>query len=205
MKVKICGITDLETALHVSNTGADAIGFVFAKSKRRISPQSAKAIIEKLPSSIEKVGVFVNERTEVIKEIASYCGLTMIQLHGEESMEVCNSFSLPVIKAVGIGNEEDAKKASHYDVDYLLVDSPKGQQYHGGNGETFNWSFLSVMNLTKQKVILAGGLTDANVGMAIEKVHPYMVDVSSGVESNGKKDFNKIEKFIKSAKGVRSI
>ncbi|MEH6943396.1 phosphoribosylanthranilate isomerase [Bacillus sp. JJ722] len=202
MKVKICGLTDVETALYAAEMGADAIGFVFAPSRRRITPQKAKEIIARLPGHVEKVGVFVNEEPEVIEQIAATCGLTIIQLHGEESKEACKVYHLPVIKAVGIGKEEDVVQAEQYEVPYLLVDSPKGQQYHGGNGETFDWQLLQSVSLNNHRVILAGGLTVENVRKAIETVRPYMVDVSSGVETNGKKDRAKIKQFIQVVKGV---
>ncbi|MGM9926167.1 MAG: phosphoribosylanthranilate isomerase [Bacillus sp. (in: firmicutes)] len=202
MKVKICGITDTETALYAVGAGADAIGFVFAPSRRQIAPQTAKAIIEKLPQHVEKVGVFVNEQPGMVEAIAEMCGLTMIQLHGEESPELCRAYTLPVVKAVGVGSKEDVEGISHYPVPYLLVDSPKGQRYHGGNGETFDWGLLKEASLQQHGLILAGGLTAANVNQAIAAVHPYMVDVSSGVETNGRKDREKIKQFIQAAKGV---
>lgn len=202
MKVKICGLTDVETALYAAEMGADAIGFVFAPSRRRITPQMAKEIIARLPAHVEKVGVFVNEEPEVIEEIAAACGLTMIQLHGEERNETCKAYTLPVIKAVGIGKKEDVVQAVRYEVPYLLVDSPKGQVYHGGNGETFDWQLLQSAPLKNHRVILAGGLTAENVAKAIVTVQPYMVDVSSGVETNGTKDRAKIKQFIQVVKGV---
>ncbi|WP_019243178.1 MULTISPECIES: phosphoribosylanthranilate isomerase [Bacillus] len=201
MNVKICGIMDVETALFAARMGADALGFVFAPSRRRVTPELAKEIIQQLPDLVAKVGVFVDESVEVIEEIASFCGLTIIQLHGEESMDMCNQLSLPVIKAVGIANEEDVKKALRYPTSYLLVDSPKGQMYHGGNGETFDWHVLNEIDYLNKKLILAGGLKPENVKIAIQTVRPYMVDVSSGVETDGKKDFDKISQFILAAKG----
>lgn len=203
MKVKICGIKDLETAHLSIGAGADALGFVFARSTRRITPKEAKAIIKELPASVEKVGVFVNEERKVIEEIASYCGLTMIQLHGEENPEVYQSSKLPLIKAVGIGNAEDVQRSESYQVPYILVDSPKGR-YQGGNGEAINWHLLQSISLMDKQLILAGGLDAGNVAEAIKIVRPYMVDVSSGVEADGKKDPQKIKQFIAAAKGEES-
>lgn len=201
MKVKICGITDVETAKYTAAMGADAIGFVFAPSRRRVSPEWAKEMIVQLPNMVEKVGVFVNESPHIIEEIATYCGLTMIQLHGEESKEMCDVFSVPVIKAVGIGSRNDLEKALGYPCSYILVDSPKGQQYYGGNGETFDWRLLEGMEEHKHKMILAGGLHENNVRTAIQTIQPYMVDVSSGVETDGRKDWGKIKSFLQAAKG----
>ena len=197
--VKICGITDVKTALIVDSLGADAIGFVFAKSKRQISPDLAGEISSQLSPRIEKVGVFVNETKEQIDKIIKLAKLTMVQLHGEESPEFCQSLSVPVIKAFSIGSKEDLLQISKYSCEFILLDSPKGN-YHGGNGVSFNWDILVNLNLSHKKVILAGGLQENNIVEAINKVKPYMVDVSSGVETNGKKDLHKIKNFIEKTK-----
>jgi phosphoribosylanthranilate isomerase len=201
MKVKICGIMDVESALVAVEAGADALGFVFANSKRLITPDQAKQIIDTLPKEVEKVGVFVNEERNVVETIAHNCGLTMIQLHGEETPEMCQDYTLPIIKAFGIEGKQDLINTQKYPIDFLLVDSPKGA-FHGGNGVRFDWSLLSEWNSNK-KLILAGGLNPDNVREAIETVRPSMVDVSSGVESDGKKDHEKIKAFIQSAKGAK--
>ena len=133
VKVKICGIMTIEAAITAVDHGADALGFVFAHSKRRITPDAAKSIIEQLPPQVEKVGIFVNEATEKMEEIAAYCGLTMIQLHGEENREVCMQLRYPIIKAVGIASEEDVQQAMLYPSNYILMDSPQGHLYQGGN------------------------------------------------------------------------
>jgi phosphoribosylanthranilate isomerase len=202
--VKMCGITDIDTARYAVEIGVDAIGFVFAPSKRRITRQAAKEIIEQLPLTVEKIGVFVNERSETIEEIAAYCGLTVIQLHGDEGNDMCTKLSLPVIKAVGIGCVEDIEEALLYDVDCLLVDSPKGEKFYGGNGESFNWSLLKGKEIEGKHLILAGGLHADNVREAINTVQPFMVDVSSGVETNGKKDLKKMKEFMTAIKEVGS-
>ena len=199
MKVKICGITDIQTANAAIKYGAEAIGFVFAHSKRKISPQKAKGIISKLPTEILKVGVFVNEDKEKIDKIVEATGLNVIQLHGDETPQFCESFTLPVIKALSIQTEADVEKISDYRCEYVLLDSPKGK-YRGGNGNVFDWAILSSNKLSEQKIILAGGLTSENVMQGIKLANPYMVDVSSGVESEGKKDLWKIKIFIDAAK-----
>ena len=201
VKVKICGIMDLESARNAVDHGADALGFVFAHSKRRVTPDAAKRIIEQLPPQVEKVGVFVNEAKETMEEIAAYCGLTMIQLHGEESYELCRQLPYQVIKAVGIATEEDVQQATLYPANYVLVDSPKGHIYQGGNGQSFNWQLVERLHESSKSIILAGGLNHENVKEAIRVVRPYMVDVSSGVETNGVKDQRKIQLFLQSAKG----
>lgn len=199
MKVKICGITDGETARLAVQAGADALGFVFARSRRQITPKKAKEIIASLPPKTLKVGVFVNERIEVIEEIAQLAGLTAIQLHGDESPEFCQQFSLPVIKAVSIKERKDLESIDLYRCEYILLDSPRGN-YYGGNGVSFDWNLLAGMSFPGKKIILAGGLNEDNVQEAIAKVQPYMVDVSSGVETYGKKDWEKIKRFIERAK-----
>lgn len=201
MKVKICGITDRGTALEAVKAGADAIGFVFAESKRKISPKNAKEIALHLPADVVKVGVFVNEAKEVIEATVKEAGLNMIQLHGDEPPEFCNGFSIPVIKAISIETRDDLRKLNDFPCDYILLDSPKGK-YRGGNGIKFDWRIAEGIQ-SEKKIILAGGLTPDNVCTAIRTVQPYMVDVSSGVETAGKKDIKKIAAFIENAKGVR--
>ncbi|MGF9962862.1 phosphoribosylanthranilate isomerase [Bacillus rhizoplanae] len=198
MKVKICGITDVETAKIACEYGVDAIGFVFAKSKRKITPEQAKQIIGELPENVMKVGVFVNESIDVIQKIATYCGLTHVQLHGDEQNHHIERLNIPSIKAVGVSSSEDIKRAQEYETDFILFDSPK-EKFHGGNGKTFSWELLR-SNTIEKKCILAGGLHLENITEAIKIVQPYMVDVSSGVETDGKKDIEKIKKFITKAK-----
>lgn len=202
MKVKICGITDEKTALYAAQMGADAIGFVFAPSKRRIEVTSAKRIIQRLPANVEKVGVFVNETASTMSNIANECGLTMIQLHGEEPEDIYKDVAFPIIKAVGIDNEKDVSRAERLSLEYVLVDSPKGSKYHGGNGTSFDWHIVKG-RFQDKKLILAGGLHSSNVQEAIRIICPFMVDVSSGVETNGVKDFDKIRSFIQAAKGAK--
>lgn len=197
MGAKICGITTKDAAKCAVENGAKAVGFVFAKSKRKISPEDAKAIIKELPEDIWKVGVFVNESKEKIEEITNICGINMIQLHGDESSEFASQFSLPVIKAFSIQSEEDLKEVQAFECDYVLLDSPR-EKYHGGNGKTFDWTIIKDYDFKGKKVILAGGLNTANIQEAIELVQPDLVDVSSGVETDGKKDLTKIRDFLSS-------
>ncbi|QIW17751.1 phosphoribosylanthranilate isomerase [Bacillus thuringiensis] len=200
MKVKICGITDMETAKRACEYGADALGFVFAESKRKITPKRAKEIIQKLPANVLKVGVFVNESVEVIQKIADECGLTHVQLHGDEDNHQIKRVNIPSIKSLGVISEDDMKNAQTYEADYILFDSPK-EKFHGGNGKTFSWELLEHMpKELRKKTILAGGLNTLNIEEAIRTVQPYMVDVSSGVETEGKKDVEKIKQFIIKAK-----
>ncbi|MDP4086394.1 MAG: phosphoribosylanthranilate isomerase [Bacillota bacterium] len=203
MKVKICGILDVTTAKTAVEYGSDAIGFVFADSKRKIDPKTARAIVRELPKNILKIGVFVNETKEVMEKVASYVGLTHLQLHGRETPDFCQTLSLPVIKAISVSSKEDIGFSRQFSCEYILLDGPKGR-YQGGNGETFDWTHIKQETLSKRKWILAGGLTNENVRIAIQETHPYMVDVSSGVETNGVKDLRKIKSFIEKAKGART-
>ncbi|KOP82971.1 phosphoribosylanthranilate isomerase [Cytobacillus solani] len=200
MKIKICGITDLDTAIAAVEYGADALGFVFAESKRRITIDRAKEIIKVLPKNFLKIGVFVNEQKETIERILEETEINAIQLHGDESPDDCAGFLTPVIKAISIGSAKDILKADEYECEYLLLDSPKGK-YRGGNGTSFDWGVAAGQKVKRKKVILAGGLTPGNVIEAIQIVQPYMVDVSSGVELDGKKDKEKIKRFIDEVKG----
>jgi phosphoribosylanthranilate isomerase len=201
MKVKICGITDVGAAIAAVDSGADAIGFVFAESKRKIDVNNARDIAAELPSSIMKVGVFVNETKEEIERIGQAVGLTHVQLHGNESAELSKSLSFPVIKALGVEGFDSLEAMKDYPCEYLLLDGPKGK-YHGGNGLAFDWGILKDQKeLFGKKIILAGGLHEGNVLEAIRQLCPYMIDVSSGVETDGIKDLNKIKKFIEMVKG----
>ncbi|OKP61437.1 phosphoribosylanthranilate isomerase [Bacillus cereus] len=200
MKVKICGITDVETAKSACEYGADALGFVFAESKRKITPKRAKEIILELPANVLKIGIFVNESVEVIQKIADECGLTHVQLHGDEDNYQIRRLNIPSIKSLGVTSESDMENAQRYETDYILFDSPK-EKFHGGNGKTFSWELLGHMpKELRKKTILAGGLNALNIEEAIRTVRPYMVDVSSGVETEGKKDVEKIKQFIIKAK-----
>lgn len=144
MKVKICGITDMETAKRTCEYGADAIGFVFAESKRKITSEKAKEIIQEIPAHVLKVGVFVNESVEVIQKIADDCGLTHVQLHGAEDNHQIRRLNIPSIKSLGVTSKDDMKNAQIYEAEYILFDSPK-EKFHGGNGKTFSWELLAHM------------------------------------------------------------
>ncbi|KIO66852.1 Phosphoribosylanthranilate isomerase [Caldibacillus thermoamylovorans] len=200
MLVKICGIQTLEAARTAVQGGADFIGFVFADSRRKITPETALEIANALPKQVKKVGVFVNETVEKMTEIANMVGLDFLQLHGNEPASVAEKLSLPVIKAYSADLINHSEIRS-YPCDYYLIDSPKGK-YHGGTGKTFDWKIAKDFELDRRKLILAGGLTPDNVREAITVVGPVGVDVSSGVETDGKKDTEKIREFIKQAKST---
>lgn len=199
MLVKICGIQTTESAKVAVEAGADFIGFVFAPSKRKIAPETAAEIAQVIPSTVRKVGVFVNESVENMMDIAKQVGLDVIQLHGDESAYIAEQLPFQVIKAYSI--DQINKDTIHaFPADYYLIDSPTGK-HRGGTGKAFDWQLMSELNIDPKKVILAGGLTPENVGVAIKEVEPYGVDVSSGVETKGIKEHEKIKQFILHAKG----
>lgn len=204
VRVKICGITNLEDALCTVEEGADAVGFVFfEKSKRYISVSKAREISRSLPPFVFRVGVFVNEKIEKIVQIREEVKLNAVQLHGNEDVEFCNQLSNKtiVIKAVGIGEEEDVIEALNYKNFTVLFDTKTS--YHGGSGKNFDWNLLVPYVHEFNYFIVSGGLNPENVGEAVKLLSPFAVDVSSGVEkSPGKKDRSKIEAFIKKAKGL---
>lgn len=198
MKVKICGITTTDMAKTVAQAGADFVGFVFAPSKRQITAEAASKITAQLPNDIKKIGVFVNETKENICQIAETVGLDYIQLHGDEPASFADSLPYPVIKAFSIDDVTDDILQT-YPCDYLLIDSPPST-YRGGSGTTFNWETLKKHHIPMEKLILAGGLSIDNVRDAKTNVNPAGVDVSSGVETTGVKDPEKIRQFISLAK-----
>lgn len=198
MLVKICGIQTIEAAWAVVEGGADFIGFVFAESRRKVDPKAAQEIVRCLPDRIKKVGVFVNESIERMIEIAETVGLDYLQLHGDEPASLAEKLPYPIIKAFP-ADMEKIIEMKDYPCEYYLIDSPSGKVY-GGTGKTFDWNILKNIGLDHQKLFLAGGLTPENVQEAMEIVSPIGVDVSSGVETAGKKDVEKIYQFIKQAK-----
>jgi phosphoribosylanthranilate isomerase len=196
-QVKICGIANEEDALCAAQCGAAALGFIFyPHSPRYIKPEEARKIISVLPDELVKVGVFVNEKTEAIKKVMKYCGLDMIQLHGDESPEYCREFSAyRIIKAVELKNEDDLDHALNYDVAALLVDSRYAGLY-GGTGKKANWD-LACRVKNKKPLILSGGLNEKNIAEALHTVVPAALDINSGVESKpGKKDHAKLTRIF---------
>lgn len=192
--VKVCGIKNIETALYAAECGADALGFVFAPSRRRVTPDEAREIVRRLPRSIWKVGVFVDEDPEVVSETASYCGLDTLQFHGSESPEYCRRFSLRVLKALRVRGDRFFPDPDRYSTfAYVLDTYVEGMA--GGTGRSFKWGLARRVD-SGRRVIIAGGLSPENVARALEEANPYGVDVSSGVETDGEKDCEKIRLFI---------
>ena len=200
MRVKICGITNNKDAHAAVEHGADALGFVFAKSPRQITKEQARDIINNLPPFVSPVGVFVDEQIDTLKEICDFCGIHTVQLHGNEPPLYLNDLrGYKIIKAFRIREEDDLKPLANYKPHAFLLDSfVKGVM--GGTGVSFNWE-IARQARKYGTIILSGGLTSENVKEAIQMVKPYAVDVSSGVESSpGKKDKLLVKRFIANAK-----
>tara|TARA_B100000214_G_scaffold64509_1_gene42620 strand:- start:289 stop:924 length:636 start_codon:yes stop_codon:yes gene_type:complete len=201
---KICGITNINDALAAIQNNASAIGFIFAKdSPRKITFEKAKIISKRIGNKISKIGVFVNQEKQIIEEAIKCIPLNMIQLHGDENPSFCNSFTIPVIKAIQIKNDESINKAKEFDVDAILFDTYK-KGFRGGTGNSFDWSILLNQKYDKP-IILSGGLNKNNILEAIDHVNPFAIDVNSGVEiSPGIKSHTKIKNFYKKINKTKS-
>ncbi len=200
IRVKICGITRLEDALNAVDSGADALGFVFYPgSPRFIDPDRARCIVAELPPFVTTVGLFVNEPPVRIREVCEYCGLNVVQLHGDEDPAHCSHPPYRVVKAMRLDQSFDIEQISRFEVSALLLDATVSGQY-GGTGTLCDWE-VAARVATAHRVILAGGLTPDNVARAVKEVRPYGVDVSSGVEDQpGLKNPEKVAQFIQCAK-----
>ena len=197
-RVKICGITRVEDALEAINQGADAIGLVFyAKSPRNVSATQAAEIVSSLPAFVTVVGLFVDAEPAFIQEVLSVVNLDLLQFHGDETPSACRQYSRPYMKAIRVksGTNLVQYAADYADAKALLLDA-FAEGVSGGTGLVFDWSLIP-QNLPLP-IVLAGGLNAENVGLAIEQVRPYAVDVSGGVEaSKGIKDVAKIAAFMR--------
>lgn len=195
MKVKICGIKNIDDALLCEKLGAEALGFIFfSESKRYIEPEAVRKIIEKLSPFTVKVGVFVNESAKNINEIASTVRLNAVQLHGDEKPDILKEIDFPVIKSFRIDESFDYSTLSKYkDVSYLL-DSYSVNEY-GGTGKKFDWEKIPIS--LRHKIILSGGVSSENIEYIFTQIKPKTVDLSSSVEIvPGKKDKNKLNEFF---------
>jgi phosphoribosylanthranilate isomerase len=202
VKIKICGITNLRDAAMAVSLGVDALGFVFAQSPRKITPPKVRKIIEALPPFIQTVGVFVDEGLGAILDIMEFCGLDLIQLHGNEPPELCRKLMPYAIKAFRIKDETSLSSLKPYQMATraLLLDTYiSGRK--GGTGEAFDWKLALKATQLDIPIILSGGLGPANIEKAVSVVKPYAVDVNSGVEHRpGQKSHALIQEVINTVK-----
>ncbi|MBN1366374.1 MAG: phosphoribosylanthranilate isomerase [Dehalococcoidales bacterium] len=210
-RVKICGIFEKEHALVAAKAGADYVGFIFASSPRQITLEKAAGNIsamQRLAKPPLTVGVFVNEKPDEVNRIAGYCRLDLVQLSGIEDPDYCSEIKRPLIKVIHVSPDKTPESINSEMESYLskldagkltfLLDTHAKTTY-GGTGKIFNWDIIKHLP-AGIPVFIAGGLTQANVGELVQKYRPWGVDVSSGVETNGKKDAQKIKAFIKAVK-----
>ena len=200
--VKICGITSLDDARAAVDAGADALGFNFYRpSPRYISPGATRGIIDQLPESVLKVGVFVNEDLISVASIVTEAGLSAVQLHGDESPEYCRALAGNyIIKVFRAGEDFDSET---YKVDAIMLDT-NDDLLRGGTGRVFDWSIAQRTNNSVPKLFLAGGLSPENVADAITTVRPYAVDACSSLEEiPGRKNRARVRAFVEAARSVK--
>ena len=190
-KVKICGLSTKEAVEVAVSAGADYIGFVFAPSKRQVTVEQATELAKFIPSHIQKVGVFVSPSRAELLEAVDKVGLDFVQVHGQVVDDLFENLSCASIQAVQVDGDGHVPNSQ---ADYLLFDAPVA-----GSGQTFDWDQLDMTELA-QPFFIAGGLNEDNVARAIQHFSPFAVDVSSGVETNGQKDHEKIRRFIERVK-----
>lgn len=203
MKVKICGITNIEDALLCCEYGADAVGFIFyEKSKRHVSFDQAELISKQLPPFIFKVGVFVNETLEKVNQAARQIGLSAVQLHGDELPEYIERINYPVIKSFRIDETFDWKTIDTFENCDILFDTFSSDQM-GGTGKSFDWNLIP--EKLRSRVILSGGITIDKLDFIFSEIKPAAIDLSSSLESlPGKKDIQKVIEFLKLFNELRS-
>jgi phosphoribosylanthranilate isomerase len=211
--VKICGLSEIEHILAATEAGADFVGMVFASSRRQVSPEKALELVEVVHDIINRpavVGVFVNSPSREVNNIAEYCRLDWVQLSGDEDWEYCREIEKPLIKAFHVAEGQKAEDVTvkikkGYEAlpkgFFSLLDSQVNDTY-GGTGQIFDWQVVKEVSV-RFPVIVAGGLTPENVGHLVREFQPWGVDVSSGVESNGKKDISKIKDFIQTVRSIQ--
>lgn len=204
MEIKICGITNMEDAVNACKYGVDAVGFIFySKSPRYVTPITVKNIIKNLPHDTLKVGVFVNQDIQIVKDIYEFCDLDLIQLHGDETPEYC--MQLPdsiLIKAFSPQSEEDLNIIKEFSLKAIVIDS-RDYGLYGGTGKISNWELAAKLK-ESYPLILSGGLNPDNILDAIEIVLPHAVDVNSGVEdSPRKKNQNKMKHIIELVHNIK--
>jgi phosphoribosylanthranilate isomerase len=203
IKVKICGLTNVEDALAAVQAGADLLGFVlWEKSPRHVTIETAREIARQLPPGTRRVGVFVDAAVKQVMFSLRICDFSALQFHGQESPSFCRQFGVMTIKAFRVRDAGSLQAMPGYDTDAFLLDSQvEGQP--GGTGETFDWPLAAAAKKFNKPIFLAGGLTPQNVAAAVRAARPFGVDVSSGVEAApGKKDAQKMRDFVAAARAA---
>ncbi len=206
VRIKFCGITRFEDARIAANLGVDALGFIFfKKSPRYIDPQSAAQIIKKLPPFVSRVGVFVNEDLSTILEIVKLTNIDTVQLHGSESPEFCSQIPLPVLKSFSVKSDMDFSILDNYSCSGFLLDTWNNEM-HGGSGKTFNWSIAKSLCNHYGNIVIAGGLGPSNVEEALDTLHPYGVDINSGIEiMPGVKNPHKMKDIVRIIRNWKAV
>ena len=190
-KVKICGLSNIEAVKTAVSAGADYIGFVFAPSKRQVTVEQAAELAKIIPTNVNKVGVFVSPSRADLLEAIEKVGLDLVQVHGQVADDLFEDLPCASIQAVQV---DEGGHVPNSQADYLLFDAPVA-----GSGQTFDWEQLDTTELS-QPFFIAGGLNEDNVEESIQHFSPFAVDVSSGVETDGQKDHEKIRRFIERVK-----
>lgn len=202
--IKICGIRTAGAAQAAQHAGADWIGFIFAPASRRYIPPEKAAEMARKISGVKKVGVFVNEAPDHINAICTECRLDYVQLHGAEPADVCRRIARPVIKAFGFGPELSVRQVNADPAEFVLVDTLQNGAF-GGIGKAFDWQAArGILKSIRRPVVIAGGLRIENVKQAVHLFAPYGIDVSSGVEEEGRQSPEKITAFVKAAREAQS-
>jgi phosphoribosylanthranilate isomerase len=203
VKVKVCGITNSKDGAFAAESGADAIGLIFAKSPRKVSIEEARKIAAALPEGILKVGVFVNEEPEEVLRVAGEVGLDYVQLHGDETPETVTFLresGVKVMKALRVRDEGSLAAMDGYGADLIMLDA-WSEKARGGTGERFDWALAKSLK-GRGNIVVSGGLSPENVREAISFFEPYGVDASSSLEeAPGKKDGEQVRRFVSAARG----
>lgn len=202
IRVKICGITNVDDALFAAESGADAIGLIFSSSPRQVDIQTAQTVVKEIPPFLTSVGVFADEPAEKVMRVLMSCHLDVVQLHGDEQPSYANYFfPIPVVKAFPMKGVQTLQKMKRYETARAFLLDTYHVQKKGGTGKTFNWEWAVKAKSIGKPIILSGGLGPKNIARAVKKVKPYAVDASSGLERKiGRKDKAKVRDFIAIAK-----
>jgi phosphoribosylanthranilate isomerase len=200
LTVKICGLRELEHARVAVDSGADLLGFNFASTRRYVAPDIVATITRDLPRSVPSIGLFLDEDPAIVRSIAEQCGLAFVQLCGDESLEYCRTLGIPVVKSLRVRGPEIVDDVERYArvAAWCLLDAYQPNA-RGGTGTSFDWNIARDLS-SRYRIMVAGGLSSVNVAEAIRVARPFGVDVSSGVETDGRKDPAKIAEFIAAAR-----